>query len=778
MATLRKPPLTLNIVPISFNSEEMTVGRLPKVEGEPYFQLREEHWQTHTFRYDHRTEEILNVPLVPDATPLGTLDKVAPQDHLLLIAKAIQHSILLWLSGKLPILRGGKKIVFWGQTETALLLSQAVKKVGVEPIDGLEVVLRYEIDCRMFRYGDDQLYLGLVIDLATSNIIDIPVSQLQKQGLNIIGRYVCRHEEANQEYLRPRLDLLGKVIRIEKDHLLLTDTEGTSKVKASEALLEPRLENLSDVIRLYYPRDGARVLSALDGFRRPISTANGKLARIRDTLTTLKKQSIVIAHDIVIELGDLLEPKDKRFPNNITTQRPTLLFGPQGRKRSEFPDPGIQRHGPYMYMQHERNEPLLAVICESSHRGKVEQFLGLLRDGFPDEMWPNQQKQNPFPEGLIGKYRLSRVRIEYEECRNPTPQAYKEATLKLLERLTEVPDLAFVQIRERFAQFYGNANPYFVSKATFMMAGIPIQAIRIENIEMPKKSLPYLLNNISLATYAKLDGTPWVISTVKPTTHELVIGLGAAEVSQRRLGEKTRYVGITTVFQGDGRYLVWGLTREVEFDQYATALLESLKATIRYVRQHNGWQEGDRVRLICHVYKRLKDQEVDAIKALVNELIADKFNVEFAFLDISWHHPYHIFAPLQTGVNYWDWKIRKNRTKGAGIPNRGLCLQLDGLRGLLHLTGPNDVKTDVQGIPKPLLVELHRDSDFTDMAYLLRQIYHFAYMSWRSYFPGTEPITITYSHLIARLLGNLNMVDGWNSQVLSVGSLRDRRWFL
>ena len=105
-------------------------------------------------------------------------------------------------------------------------------------------------------------------------------------------------------------------------------------------------------------------------------------------------------------------------------------------------------------------------------------------------------------------------------------------------------------------------------------------------------------------------------------------------------------------------------------------------------------------------------------------------------------------------------------------------MQLDKSRGLLHLTGPGDVKTEEQGLPQPLLVELHSESSFTDMTYLLRQIYHFTYMSWQSFFPATEPVTIKYSRLIARLLGNLNLVTGWDSTVLSVGSLRDRRWFL
>jgi hypothetical protein len=230
------------------------------------------------------------------------------------------------------------------------------------------------------------------------------------------------------------------------------------------------------------------------------------------------------------------------------------------------------------------------------------------------------------------------------------------------------------------------------------------------------------------------------------------------------------------MFQGDGSYLVWGLTREVEFEEYAEALLASLQTTVRYVQAQNAWQEGDKIRLVCHVYKRLKDCEVDSIKKLVRELIDKKYVVEFAFLDISEEHLYHLFDPAQQGVKYW--KNYKPIIKGKGVPDRGICLQLDQRRALIHLTGAKELKTDYQGTPKPLLVDLHPDSDFTDMTYLMRQVYHFTYMSWRSFFPATMPVTIKYSQLIANMLGNLNMVDGWTSTQLSVGSLRGRRWFL
>lgn len=784
--TSRQNRLTLNIAPVTFSEKHIAIGRIEYKNEEVYAKLREEHWQTHAFRFDSRDGRISNVTLKSGVQPLGEVEEVAVQDNLLLMGKAIQQSILIWLAGQRPIVRAGKRLIFWGGLPQSLLLSKAVTEANLKPVSGVEVVTRYDIDARMFWMpGNDPMpYLGVLIDISTSNVIDLSVVELIARGLNVTGKYVCKRGGGEPGYLRPRLELIGMVSRVEGNRLLLTDTEGVDEIDARDALLEPRLENLDAVIRILYGENANKILAKVKQLRAPLTTATGKLARIRQTLTGLKnKHKIVFGGEVKVDLGDLLTPGNPHFPTYVSTNRPGFLFGPQGRKTGSWPDQGIQNWGPFKYMQHTRNIPLIAVVCEASYRGRVEQFINSLRDGFPGESWEKatswrkDSKPNPFQGGLIGKFRLTQVSLKYEETIDSTAEEYRRAIERVLERLPNGADLAIVQTRESFKKLRGDTNPYLVSKAAFMEAGVPVQAICIENVEADDLSLPYILNNVALASYAKLDGIPWVISTRGPTSHELVIGLGSTEVGRGRLGAKTRYVGITTVFQGDGRYIVWGLTREVEFESYAEALLENLHTTIRYVKGENRWQKGDNVRLIFHVYKPLKNREIDAIKRLVRNLIEDQFLVEYAFLNLSHSHMYQIFDPSQKGVPYRTLTGQR-RKKGKGVPKRGLCYQLSNRAALLHLTGPHELKTAEQGIPRPLLVELHPDSDFIDLTYLLRQIYHFTYMSWRSFFPATEPVTILYSRLIARMLGNLKSVTGWSSKVLSVGSLRNRRWFL
>jgi hypothetical protein len=48
------------------------------------------------------------------------------------------------------------------------------------------------------------------------------------------------------------------------------------------------------------------------------------------------------------------------------------------------------------------------------------------------------------------------------------------------------------------------------TKAEFMSNQIPVQEFEIETTDIPDSRLQYVLNNMGLATYAKLNGVPWL----------------------------------------------------------------------------------------------------------------------------------------------------------------------------------------------------------------------------------------------------------------------------
>ena len=346
----------------------------------------------------------------------------------------------------------------------------------------------------------------------------------------------------------------------------------------------------------------------------------------------------------------------------------------------------------------------------------------------------------------------------------PEATSYREACLRALQGPKS--DLAIIVIEERYKQqFAGENDPYLVAKSVFLSQGVPVQEVEIETIRVPPElefSTPFVLDNIALATYAKLGGIPFVMAAAPSLAHELVIGIGSASLRAGRLDRAERVVGITTVFSSDGNYLLYNSSREVDIDDYPAELLATLRRAVGEIQARNAWQSGDPVRLIFHVFKPLRDAEAQAVKHLVEQLT--DFRVEFAFLHVSEDH---------------DWLLFDLHAEGEAdfVPDRGYAVALGRSETLLTVTGPGQLKTPLQGMPRPMLLLLHRESTFKDLDYLAGQVYRFTMLSWRSFLPGSRPVTILYSDRIAELLGKLRQIRNWNPDALAT-QLQGSRWFL
>jgi argonaute-like protein implicated in RNA metabolism and viral defense len=94
--------------------------------------------------------------------------------------------------------------------------------------------------------------------------------------------------------------------------------------------------------------------------------------------------------------------------------------------------------------------------------------------------------------------------------------------------------------------------------------------------------------------------------------------------------------------------------------------------------------------------------------------------------------------------------------------------------GLLTLIGPYQLKTELQGCAEPLLVSVHEESTFNSWEYIAGQVYKLTFMSWRSFFQSSMPVTIEYSDFIARMMGLFRDISNWNPEVLTT-KLRESR---
>jgi len=476
---------------------------------------------------------------------------------------------------------------------------------------------------------------------------------------------------------------------------------------------------------------------------------------------------------VKISLGRLLSSDQKGiFPATEIMPKPTLVFDPSGSRKDDWNERGLKKNGPYDQRTFTPKKLNIAVVCQAKHEGQVDRFVAKFLDGMPN-IKSGQNGVARYGDGFLRRFHLEKPRVSFFTTRGASVADYAAASRDALAQAADEGfkwNLALVQVEEEFKSFEGEHNPYYATKSVFLKRDVAVQSVRLETMAQSDQQLVFSMNHMSLATYAKLGGTPWLLATQQTVAHELVIGLGSHSVAGSRIGAQRRYVGITTVFSSDGSYLLSDKTAVVPFEQYADALYETLKRSITTVRKQDNWRSTDKVRLVFHMFKPPKDTEAEAIKRTVDALgLAD---VTFAFVHVAPSHPYVVFDNTQKGIGYRDPK------KGVLGPSRGLHIKLGDYESLVVFSGASELKQITDGMPRPCLLKLHRLSTFKDMTYLARQAFEFAGHSWRMLSPEPFPITIRYSDLIAERLTGLDGVPGWDAEAVQFGQIGRTLWFL
>jgi hypothetical protein len=349
---------------------------------------------------------------------------------------------------------------------------------------------------------------------------------------------------------------------------------------------------------------------------------------------------------------------------------------------------------------------------------------------------------------------------------------YRETIETTLRQSTDY-DAAIVGILDEHAFLADSLNPYMQAKALLLGVGIPVQHIRLSTATQPANGLQYILQNVALSLYAKMGGVPWTVDQGLAVDDEVVVGIGTAETGGDRFAARQQYVGITTVFRGDGNYLLGHLSRECSYADYPQVLRENTVRVLQELRQRNGWRQGDTVRIVFHAHRPLKKIEVaNIVKSCVDEVGQD-LQVQFAFLTVSHEHPFRVTDPDFAGVSTRNGQAMKAKM----VPPRGRIVQLGRYTRLLCSKGPTLIRRPQTPLPAPILVSLHADSTYRDLQYLAEQILKFTNLSWRGTQPADDPVSIYYSQLIAKELSRLRSIEGWSPAVLNT-RLRHSMWFL
>ena len=669
------------------------------------------------------------------------------------------------------------------------LISAISKKLYSVPslLKAFTITPRFSIESKTVELRLGEVNIGLFLKVGTCWEIRSLLSLLQEAGIDLEGLYVVRrHPEVGQRRL------VGKISSFSNGTVYLSESfDEINSISENQVWLEGSKKSFTRCLKTLLGNQYGK-------FETERDVAEGNLLTgpaLEEALTTLgnylhQKSPLQITPDLQGYIGDRIKAiNDSDYQTVISASPVEYCFDAARTKRDEYSFRGISNYGPFSRESFSKKSPEILIFFPDTVQGAVENFLGTFRDGvsikkkiknYEVEYWSENSKYIGGFAKIFGLANPKFVmhKIPWLKHTNVPPAiAYKNEIEQVLKNREHKADAAIVVLLEEHSRLPDAINPYLQSKALLLMAGIPVQSIRVSTLGQANWSLQYSLQSFSVALYAKMNGIPWTVDQDLTISDELVIGIGNCELSDSRFTEKQRFVGITTVFRGDGNYLLGNMSKECSYDEYPSVLRQSTISILQEIKQRNGWQPGDTVRLVFHAARPMKYVDISSIIAECVADVGQEQIIEFAFLTVSQAHPFSVMDKSQPGVLVKGADYGSQTRKGIYVPARGKIVQLGRYTRLLCSNSPNMIKKITSPLPTPLLINLHPQSTYRDLTYLSEQVLKFTSLSWRSVLPISKPVTIYYSELISELLARLQNIKGWSPAMLNI-QLRASKWFL
>jgi hypothetical protein len=707
--------------------------------------------------------------LQPPSKSFGTAQTLKVADHLSLLARRLTDV----LPEKFPKYEAfrRKPFKFRGQKDE-IVAAIMTKLKRLPPVVGkFKIHLTFELDARLIELHEGELQVGLFVDIATNWQILAPLDELQAAGIDVAGLYVVR---LNPDPTARRL--VGRVKELVGQKVILSEAHAdATEVFVDDVLLEGSRASFAHCLKQLLGRaydDFEKERQEQEGFVLVGNALDERVGRMGEYLQ--KASPFTLCQNFECSIGERI-PMQNVGDYKTVVQAPTVdyCFDAARSKRNKYAWPGLENFGPFSRDTLAKKSPRILFVFPDSVQGPAERFLRYFRDGISSIQ--NSRYSGGFAKiyGLVNPQFVT-CRIPLFPRQNDSPaETYRRTISDFLSRDAQF-DAAIVTILNEHARLPDSQNPYLHSKAVLLMAGIPVQDVRVFTISQSEASLQFNLQNISVALYAKLNGIPWTVDHDLSIADELVLGLGTCETGESRFEARKRFIGITTVFRGDGNYLLSNLSSECGYDDYPEVLQRSTVEVLKEIKKRNGWQPGDTVRVVVHSFKPLKKMELARIMKDAVATVGNEQNMEFAFLTVTQDHPFRLFDRVQQGI---PMKNQPKVKKAVFVPQRGVVAQLGSFTRLLCTNGPELIKRPVSPLPLPLLVHIHPESTYRDLASLAEQVLKFTSLSWRSTLPAKLPVTIYYSELIAGLLSRLRGVPDWSPAMLNI-KLRASKWFL
>ena len=634
-----------------------------------------------------------------------------------------------------------------------------------------------EIQSRLLEINNQKQFV-LIFNIERKWIFNLNCMELLEHKFDPIGYEVIHSEQIPglDNILAPNEEFIGKIKEINDGKAIIETDAETKEISLEEIFLKKTNYNIKSFLsQTQNEAFSEKIMAKIKSDNKENIKHKTQWEEIRKIADTFIWTIPKVADEKILYFNKdgfsfTISQQPVNFESSFDLKNPTFIYDKAGVKTNNTsPDFGLSNYGPYDSNVFHIKSPNILAICHKNNRGRFTNFLKSVFDGIPDSKY--------FKKGLKGKFELHEIVNQVVEISEYEEDEYKRA-LGMVEE--SKPDLVIVELEDNSK--INDPTLYYRIKAIMLTREIPVQAILKSKIDNYNE---FILNSLALQIYAKLGGIPWVLKSSMSVDREIVIGIGHSIIRKGTYAGvgQDRVVGITTFFSSDGQYLLSNKAKDVDYDQYFYELLKSLKDSLDELKKANNWKTGDTIRLIFHIFKQIKNVEFDVVAKLIKSY--PEFKIQFAFVTVGKNHPYLLFDHSGGKPAYKNGREYK---VGELVPNRGANLKIDKYTCLVQMLGSKDIKSDWHGASNPLQIRIripigNEDiSDlepllFTDIQYIVQQIYSFTYLSWRNYLPSEHPATMLYSELIAKQLGRLRKIEGWTPEVLNF-TLKTKKWFL
>ena len=289
---------------------------------------------------------------------------------------------------------------------------------------------------------------------------------------------------------------------------------------------------------------------------------------------------------------------------------------------------------------------------------------------------------------------------------------------------------------------------YYKVKEMLLKRHITSQCIDPVKVTQQGNNFAYSLPNIAVAILAKLNGTPWQLST--PVKNELIVGVGAF----KHVATDVQYIGSAFSFSNTGGFN--------NFDYFMKHEVAALAGSIaRSIREFTSIH-GNPDRLIIHFFKTMSDKE---LKPIMVELENLGLKIPVFIITIN--------KTESNDIVVFDTSSPELMPVSGTFVNIGKNTYL-----LCNNTRYNasDISKASDGFPFPLKLKI----DCTDKSQLsetrvirelIDQVYQFSRIYWKSVKQQNLPVTIKYPEMVAQIAPHFDGAD-----IPDFG--KDNLWFL